>query len=146
MEKDSIRTACDIVMANATGRGFSTDQLIDQVTRLAGSIDNLIANPLPVEQSSPALLDLEPTPLDWKSSIRKSSITCLECGHVCKVLAPHLRKRHAMSPKEYRAKYGIPRSVSLLSRDSRALRQKMAKDRNLGSVLQKAREARANKV
>jgi predicted transcriptional regulator len=143
MKEQSIQSACDIVAANSTGRGFSTEQLVEQLRQLSTTIDSfyseevLVAKELAVPEV-PALAD-------WRSSLGKTTITCLLCGYTCKVLAPHLRVRHNMTTKEYRTQFGIPSKVSLLSKDSRTRRQQLAKSRDLGAVLQRAREAKGTK-
>lgn len=140
MKEQSIQAACSIIAANATGRGFSTEQLTEQISQLAGIINSLYFGPVS-EVEVPAVADVS-IKADWKSSIAKTFITCLICGHACKVLAPHLRTQHNLTTKEYRAQFNIPRTVSLISKDARARRQQLAKDRNLGDVLRHARESK----
>lgn len=63
---------------------------------------------------------------NWKSSIGKRTVTCLECGAKFRQLSlRHLRK-HDLNPRSYRMKYGIPSSQSLSARDATARRRELA--------------------
>jgi predicted transcriptional regulator len=65
-------------------------------------------------------------PADWRTSITRHSITCLECGeHVKQLTARHLR-RHNLDARSYRAKYGIPRTQTLSARATAARRRQIA--------------------
>ncbi|MFO1067973.1 MAG: MucR family transcriptional regulator [Geminicoccaceae bacterium] len=59
-------------------------------------------------------------------------IPCLLCGHSFKVLARHLQHIHAMTPDQYRERYGLPYSIGLAAVSSRQrfeelLRQRVAR-------------------
>lgn len=142
MKEQSVQLSCSIVAANANGRGFSTEQLMDQIRSISYAVNGLFTEDRPL--ALPGVIEAETSaePVNWKKSISKTSITCLVCGAVKKVLAPHLRVQHGLTTKQYRQQFGIPAKVSLLSKEARARRQKLAKDRDLGSVLQRARDAK----
>jgi predicted transcriptional regulator len=63
---------------------------------------------------------------DWKRSITKHAVTCLECGATFKQLAPRHLQQHDLDPRSYRDKYGIPRSQALAARASTARRKQLA--------------------
>lgn len=65
-------------------------------------------------------------PTDWKGSITKHSIRCLECGETFKQLSLRHLSTHDLDPRTYRAKYQIPRSQALSSRQTTARRREMA--------------------
>ena len=52
-------------------------------------------------------------PGDWRKSITKYSITCLECGHAFKQLSIRHLRQHGLDARSYRTKYGIPQSQPL---------------------------------
>jgi predicted transcriptional regulator len=66
------------------------------------------------------------TPVDWKSSITRHSIRCLECGETFKQLSLRHLRIHDLDPRTYRTKYNIPRSQSLSARDVTARRRELA--------------------
>ncbi len=65
-------------------------------------------------------------PLDWKSSISKHSIKCLECGDTFKQLSLRHLRIHDLDPRSYRVKYNIPRSQALSAREMTARRRELA--------------------
>jgi predicted transcriptional regulator len=64
--------------------------------------------------------------VDWKSSITRHSIRCLECGETFKQLSLRHLRIHDLDPRSYRTKYNIPRSQSLSARDVTARRRELA--------------------
>jgi predicted transcriptional regulator len=66
-----------------------------------------------------------PEPLDWKKSIKKYTIECLECGASFKQLSVRHLKEHDLDARSYRTKYGIPRTQPLSAKDTTAMRKKI---------------------
>jgi len=67
-----------------------------------------------------------PALADWRKSITRHSITCLECGaHLRQLTGLHLRL-HALDARSYRAKFGIPVTQPLSARATAALRRRIA--------------------
>ncbi len=64
--------------------------------------------------------------IEWKKSIRKHTIECLECGATFKQLSVRHLKEHDLDARSYRAKYGIPRTHPLSAKDTTAVRKKIA--------------------
>ena len=63
---------------------------------------------------------------DWKRSIAKHTITCLECGSSFRQLSARHLRLHDLDPNAYRAKYGIPSTQALSSREATARRRELA--------------------
>ncbi|ETW99906.1 MAG: hypothetical protein ETSY1_13270 [Candidatus Entotheonella factor] len=68
-----------------------------------------------------------PDPSDWKKTITKHAIICLECGDSLKQLSRRHLQRHGLDAKAYRRKYGIPRRQPLSARVATARRRQLAK-------------------
>lgn len=66
-----------------------------------------------------------PAPVNWKKSITKHAVACLECGASFKQLSMRHLKEHSLDPQSYRAKYGIPRRQPLAAKDVTAQRQQL---------------------
>ena len=64
-------------------------------------------------------------PVNWKKSMTKHTVTCLECGASFKQLSVRHLKDHDMDARAYRLKYGIPRTQPLSAKDTTALRKKI---------------------
>lgn len=63
---------------------------------------------------------------DWKRSIAKHTITCLECGSSFRQLSARHLRLHDLDPNTYRTKYGIPSTQALSSREATARRRELA--------------------
>lgn len=63
--------------------------------------------------------------LNWKKSIKKYTIECLECGASFKQLSVRHLKEHELNARSYRMKYGIPRTQPLSAKDTTAMRKKI---------------------
>ena len=57
-----------------------------------------------------------PTAQDWRKSISKHTIICMECGSAYKQLPHRHLQMHGLDLRAYRTKYGIPRTQSLAAR------------------------------
>ncbi len=80
-------------------------------------MSGLSTSPKPQEKSTQA---------DWRRSINKHAVECLECGRTFRQLsARHLRK-HDLDPRTYRQKHGIPQTQALSSREVTARRRAVA--------------------
>jgi len=69
-----------------------------------------------------------PTIVNWKKSITKHAITCLECGQSFKQLSLRHLSQHDLDPRSYRAKYGIPREQPLSAKATTARRLEIAQE------------------
>ena len=64
--------------------------------------------------------------VNWKSSITRHSVRCLECGETFKQLSLRHLSAHDLDPRSYRVKYNIPRTQSLSAREVTARRRALA--------------------
>lgn len=80
---------------------------------------------------------------DWKTSITRRHITCLECGAQYKQLPTRHLATHHLDPAAYRTKYGMPATQSLAARDVVARKRELAKQNR---PWEKAAEARVSQA
>jgi predicted transcriptional regulator len=140
MSKQFVRLAADIVIANSTGKGFTTEQLTHMLAAVSETLESLGEEPkIVVNLGQPPAAKI---PADWKASIAKNTITCMICGYSGKLLTPHLKSKHQLTPKEYRKQFGIPPRTPLVSKAYRAKRSKIAKETGIGEKLKAARQAK----
>ncbi len=66
--------------------------------------------------------------VDWKSSITKHAIRCLECGATFRQLSRRHLDKHGLNPRSYRHKYGMPLEQALSAREVTVRRRQLAKD------------------
>jgi predicted transcriptional regulator len=64
-------------------------------------------------------------PVDWRRSITRQTVTCLECRERFKQLSGRHLQKHGLDGRSYRAKYGIPRTQALMARDIAAQRRRV---------------------
>lgn len=67
-----------------------------------------------------------------KRSVHDDHIVCLEDGKKFKSLKRHLMTHHALSPDEYRAKWGLPSDYPMVAPSYSASRSALAKTMGLG--------------
>jgi predicted transcriptional regulator len=94
----------DLVLAQIRSSTLSPEDMHDTARRVFESLMTLKSR----EESGSSAADMPQAPADWRQSITRHSITCLECGaHLKQLTARHLR-RHNLDARSYRDKYGIP--------------------------------------
>jgi len=141
MSQQFLRWAVEIVSANVTGKGFSSTQLAQMLREVAETLESLAVAPQapPVEAAPPKAPEGPPS---WKAAIGRNAITCLICGYQGKMLTPHLKSKHQMTPREYRREFQIPAKVPLVSKAYRATRSRIARETGVAEKLKGARQAK----
>src|SRR5215510_6865083 len=69
--------------------------------------------------------EIPPKPVDWRKSITKHTVMCLECWQVYKQLSVRHLKDHGLDGRSYRLKYGIPRTQPLSAKETTAIRKEI---------------------
>jgi predicted transcriptional regulator len=67
-----------------------------------------------------------------KKSVTPEAVICLCCGRKFKSLKRHLQTTHQMSPREYRASFGLKSDYPIVAPNYAAQRSDMAKSLGLG--------------
>ena len=80
---------------------------------------------------------------DWRKSITRHSITCLECGLRLKQLSIRHLMIHGLNARTYRAKYGIPQTQPLAARATTTRRRQVAREVRPWEKAQAYRKAQA---
>jgi predicted transcriptional regulator len=116
----------DVVLAQIQTGTLAPEEMQEALRRTHQNLMSLKSRE-EAESPVPARAAAAPhAPADWRTSIARHSITCLECGeHVKQLTARHLR-RHNLDARSYRAKYGIPRTQPLSARATAARRRQIA--------------------
>jgi predicted transcriptional regulator len=82
---------------------------------------------------APAAASAPITPaVSIRRSVGADALTCLDCGFKSKMIKRHLSTRHAMTPDEYRAKWGLPKDYPMTAPNYTAHRSELAKALGLG--------------
>lgn len=93
--------------------------LVDTYTTLQNLSQREMDASEPVEEDAPA---------DWKSSITQHAVICLECGASFRQLSTRHLRKHDLTSRAYRVKYGIPSTQPLSSRRATARRRAVARE------------------
>jgi predicted transcriptional regulator len=121
-----MQMATDLVVAQTHAQQLTPDEarellLSTHATLLALQSQETVGAPGPRSQdSAPAARP------DWRASILRHAITCLECGATFKQLSARHLRTHDLDPRSYRAKYDIPRTQALSARAITAHRRQLA--------------------
>jgi predicted transcriptional regulator len=67
-----------------------------------------------------------------KKSVTPEAVTCLCCGEKFKTLRRHLQTTHQLSPREYRAAFGLRSDYPIVAPNYAAQRSDLAKSLGLG--------------
>jgi predicted transcriptional regulator len=66
--------------------------------------------------------------VDWRKSITKQAVTCLECGESFKQLSLRHLRAHGLDNRSYRTKYGIPQTQPLSARATTERRRQVVQE------------------
>ncbi|MET0220409.1 MAG: MucR family transcriptional regulator [Tardiphaga sp.] len=97
--------------------------LINQVHAALVRVSNGRPEPAP-EPAKPAV--------SVKKSMTAEYLVCLEDGKRFKSLKRHLRTQYAMTPEQYREKWGLPADYPMVAPNYAAARSNLAKQMGLG--------------
>jgi predicted transcriptional regulator len=67
-------------------------------------------------------------PVDWRKSVTKHAVTCLECGQAFKQLSHRHLGTHGLDNRSYRTKYGIPPTQPLSARATTERRRQVVQE------------------
>lgn len=125
MPQSILAMAKDLVMAQIQAGQLPPDEMQDALRQTHASLLDLKVQEETGEASSGVAA---PEPVDWKKSITKHTVTCLECGATFKQLSVRHLQEHELDARSYRAKYGIPRTQPLAAKDTTAKRKQIVQE------------------
>jgi len=142
MTSSLVELTAGIVFSHAVGTEMSSDELIQEITRVFATLKKL--------ETDGAALETAPAPgaplLTMKKAFQNDQVGCLVCGKTgFKTLTRHLKQAHDLKPGQYRRQFNIPSSQSLTAKNYSEARRKSANENNLAANLEKARAVRAAK-
>lgn len=121
---DYLKSALEIVKAQASVRTMTDEEISSMVRRLAAGIRDISAGTIGDEAE-------QVTGLEPKKAVKEKSITCMECGKSFKVITKKHLASHALTPEEYKAKHGYKKSMPLVCKSLQRDRRKKMKDMRL---------------
>ena len=117
MPQSILEMAKDLVMAQITARQLSPDEMHQALQQTYASLTSLQAQEDGHGSVAIATPQPTPAPANWRKSVTKHTVTCLECGASFKQLSGRHLQEHTLDGKAYRIKYGIPRTQPLAAKE-----------------------------
>ena len=125
MSQTLLEMAKDLVMAQIAARHLSPDEMPQALQHTYASLRALKAQ----EDANGSVAVVTPEtplkPVNWRKSITKHTVVCLECRASFKQLSVRHLKEHGLDGKAYRIKYGIPRTQPLAAKEITSHRQEV---------------------
>jgi len=120
-----IELTADIASAYVGNNVVAASDLPGLIQNIFGALTGVGA---PVEK----LVEPQTPAVSIKKSITDDHLICLEDGRKFKSLKRHLRTKYNLSPEDYRAKWGLPKSYPMVAPAYAAARSNLAKQMGLG--------------
>lgn len=139
MAKTLVEMTAEIVRAQA-GQGAMTP---DEIARALNKTYEALKIVGAKQEEAAEEPRVEKKEVEGKASIQRNKVICLECGKEFTQLSKSHLRSHALTPKDYKEKHGIPPGQALIAKNLSAKRRKVAKDKGLGKKLAKERKKRA---
>jgi predicted transcriptional regulator len=130
-----LKEALGIVKAQASVRHMTEEEIVNMLRSLSEGIKR-------VAEGAEGAQEAEAHPLvaDPMKAIREKSVTCLECGKKFKILTKRHLATHGLTPKEYKAKYGYKKGLSLVAKGLARERRNKMRDMKLWEKRKKKSE------
>lgn len=116
----------NIVAAYVSKNAVPVDEIPALINRVHSALLRVAAGQ--GERAADALKPAVPV----KKSITPEYLVCLEDGKKFKSLKRHLRTQYAMSPEQYRDKWGLPPDYPMVAPSYAVARSRLAKQMGLG--------------
>jgi predicted transcriptional regulator len=128
-----IELTADIVSAYLSNNTVAPNEIPGLINQVHSALVRVSAG-----QSDGALEPLKPA-VPVKKSVTPEYIVCLEDGKKFKSLKRHLRTQYAMTPEQYRDKWGLAPDYPMVAPNYAAARSQLAKDMGLGQQRRRRR-------
>ena len=124
-DQDLLGLTADIVTAMVSNNKVAASELPDLIAQVHTALGNTSK---PVEVETPKQ---EPA-VSVRSSIKHDYLVCLEDGAKLKMLKRYLMTNYAMTPEDYRAKWGLPKDYPMVAPAYAETRRALAVSIGLG--------------
>jgi predicted transcriptional regulator len=125
MSQSLLEMAKDLVMAQIAAHRLTPEDMHQALQQTYASLKALQAQEDVNGSVAVVTPETPPERVNWRKSITKQRVTCLECGVSLKQLSVRHLKEHGLDGRSYRAKYGIPRTQPLAARSMTVMRKQI---------------------
>ena len=119
-----LEMTAQIVAAHVAHNRVAPESLPELIRTVHATLASMGKPAEPVEKQHPAV--------PVKKSVFPDYIICLEDGKKLKMLKRHLARHYAMTPEQYREKWGLPREYPMVAPSYAERRSSLAKQIGLG--------------
>src|SRR3989442_4723916 len=116
MAQTPLAMAKHLVMAQIEAHKLSPEDMHQALQQTYSSLQALQAQEDANGSVAVVTPETPPERVNWRKSITKHTVTCLECGASLKQLSVRHLKEHSLDGRSYRIKYGMPRTQSLAAK------------------------------
>ena len=125
MSQTLLEMAKDLVMAQIAARNLPPDEMHTALQQTYASLHALKTQDDAHGSIAVAPPETPSKPINWRKSITKQTVMCLECRASFKQLSVRHLKEHGLDGKAYRIKYGIPRAQPLSAKATTSRRKEI---------------------
>ena len=126
MPQSVVEMTKELVFAQIQSGALAPEEMQEALRRTHQSLRELKSREESASPVSTPLADIPRAPSDWRTSITRQAIICMECGaHLKQLTGLHLRG-HGLDARSYRRTFGIPQSQPLAARATAARRRQIA--------------------
>src|SRR5262249_19237852 len=125
MSQTLLEMAKDLVLAQIEAHRLSPEEMHQALQQTYASLQALKAQEDTDGIVAVTTPTIPPKPVDWRKSLTKYAVTCLECGQSYKQLSVRHLKEHGLDGRSYREKYSIPRAQPLAAKATTVKRKEI---------------------
>ena len=125
MSQTLLEMAKDLVMAQIAARHLSPDEMHQALQQTYASLKALHAQEDAHGSMAVATPEIAPKSVNWRKSMTKHAVTCLEGGQAFKQLSGRHLMEHGLDGRAYRSKYGMPRTQPLAAKETTSRRKEI---------------------
>ena len=134
--EDTLLTlTADIVAAHVSNNSVAVNDLPTLIQNVHQALTGISSSQAASEEKQEPKVSI-------RSSVKPDYVVCLECGKRQKMLKRHLMTSHAMTPSEYREKWGLSSDYPMVAPNYAEQRRKLAKSIGLGTKRRRPRKSK----
>jgi predicted transcriptional regulator len=132
--EDTLLTlTADIVAAHVSNNSVAVNDLPNLIQNVHSALSGI--------SGTSAAPEARPEPkTSIRSSVKPDYVVCLDCGKRQKMLKRHLMTNHAMTPDDYRQRWGLSSDYPMVAPNYAEQRRALAKSIGLGTKRKRGRK------
>src|SRR6266404_9507339 len=125
MSQTLLEMAKELVMAQIEAHRLTPEEMHTALQHTYASLQALKTQENAHSSVAGVTPETPPERVNWRKSITKYHVTCLECRASFKQLSVRHLREHELDGKTYRIKYGIPRTQPLAAKEITSRRKEI---------------------